>query len=46
LIREPVRATVKDGRVTEISGGADAKKLSDAMASMNDPLVYNVAELA
>jgi len=45
LVKEPVRATVKDGRVTEISGGADARRLSDVLAEMGDPLVYNVAEL-
>ena len=36
---------VKDGIVTEISGGADARKLADALAALEDPMVYNVAEL-
>lgn len=43
--QEPVRAVVKDGMVTEISGGADARKLADALAALDDPMVYNVAEL-
>ena len=45
LVNEPVRALVKDGMVTEISGGIEAKKLSDLLAAKGDPMVYNVAEL-
>lgn len=45
LIKEPVRAVVKDGMVTDISGGAEARKLTDALAALGDPTVYNVAEL-
>lgn len=43
--KESVRAVVKDGMVTEISGGADARKLADALAALDDPMVYSVAEL-
>jgi len=45
LLKEPVRATIKNGVMTEISGGAEAKKVRDSLAAMNDPLVYNVVEL-
>lgn len=45
LIKEPIHLTIKDGMVTEIKGGLEAKRLSDSMAEMGDPLIYNVAEL-
>ena len=45
VVKEPVRAVVNDGMVTEISGGAEARKLSDLLAATGDPKVYNVAEL-
>jgi 2,5-dihydroxypyridine 5,6-dioxygenase len=45
LIREPIRVLIKDGMATEISGGAEAKKLANALAALGDPMVYNVAEL-
>ncbi len=43
--KEPIRVVVKDGMVTDISGGDQAKKLADALAALRDPKVYNVAEL-
>ena len=45
ILKEPVRATVRDGYVTEIEGGAQAEVLRDNLAAQRDPLVYNVAEL-
>ena len=45
LIKDPVRVNVKDGIVTEISGGIEAKKITDLLAAMGDPMVYNVVEL-
>lgn len=45
LVNQPVRARVKDGMVTEITGGVEAQKLNDLLAATKDPLVYNVAEL-
>jgi len=45
LIREPVRATVKDGVITTITGGVEAEKTNDLLTAMDDPLVYNVVEL-
>jgi leucyl aminopeptidase (aminopeptidase T) len=44
IVREPIRALIKDGMVTEISGGADAKKLAGLLLALGDPMVYNVAE--
>lgn len=37
--------TIKNGMVTEIGGGTEARKLSDLLTEMGDPMVYNVAEL-
>lgn len=45
LLREPIRAVVKDGMVTEIAGGAEAGRVANLLESLNDPMVYNVAEL-
>lgn len=45
LISEAIRATVKDGIVTEITGGAQARKVADLLTEMCDPMAYNVAEL-
>jgi leucyl aminopeptidase (aminopeptidase T) len=45
LLREPVRAIVEDGLITQISGGAQARVLSQDLAEQQDANVYNVAEL-
>lgn len=45
LLEEPIICEVKDGFITEIKGGEQAKMLSDNLESMNDPNVYNIAEL-
>lgn len=45
LVKEPIRAVVKDGMVTDISGGIEATKLVEGLAALCDPKVYNVAEL-
>lgn len=45
LLDEPIVCEVKDGFITEITGGKQAKMLADNLASMNDPNVYNIAEL-
>lgn len=45
LLDEPIICEVKDGFITEIKGGKQAKMLSDNLESMNDPNVYNIAEL-
>jgi leucyl aminopeptidase (aminopeptidase T) len=45
LVREPIRALIKDGIVKEISGGPEARKLIELLEALDDPMVYNVAEL-
>lgn len=45
ILDKPVTATVKDGMITAIKGGKEAKILSDDLASKNDPNVYNIAEI-
>ncbi|NLY19804.1 MAG: aminopeptidase [Tissierellia bacterium] len=45
LLSEQIELEVKDGFITEISGGSQAKRLEENLASMNDPNVYNIAEL-
>jgi leucyl aminopeptidase (aminopeptidase T) len=44
LIKEWVRGTIKNGKLGEISGGSEAKKLTNILAAFNDPNVYNVVE--
>lgn len=46
LIQEPVRATVRDGMITEIRGGREARNLARLLASTGDPMVYNLSEFA
>ena len=43
--KEPVYVTAKDGKVTGIKGGEEARRLADGLAALKDPMVYNVAEL-
>ena len=45
ILDKPVTVTVKDGMITAIDGGKEAKILSDDLASKNDPNVYNIAEI-
>lgn len=45
LLHEPVSCLVKDGMITAIEGGAQAETLRKDLASHEDPLVYNIAEL-
>jgi leucyl aminopeptidase (aminopeptidase T) len=45
ILFEPVQATVKEGMITDIKGGHQAKILADDLKRRNDPNVYNVAEL-
>ncbi|MEW6048736.1 MAG: leucyl aminopeptidase [Bacillota bacterium] len=45
LIRDPIRVVVKQGRVTEISGGEQARVFRELLESQRDPEVYNIAEL-
>ncbi|MBW3634232.1 MAG: leucyl aminopeptidase [Chloroflexi bacterium] len=45
VLREPVRFTVVDGQITSVAGGAAADVIRAAWAELDDPNVYNVAEL-
>lgn len=45
LLDEPIRCEVKDGFITEITGGKQAAMLREDLASKNDPGVYNIAEI-
>ncbi|NLL61237.1 MAG: leucyl aminopeptidase [Candidatus Atribacteria bacterium] len=45
VLQEPVSAEVINGMIVSISGGEQAKMLEKNLQSMNDPLVYNIAEL-
>lgn len=45
LLSEPVTLTVVDGRVTSIKGGKAADTVRAAWEAMQDPNVYNLAEL-
>ncbi len=45
LLDEPIICEVVDGFITEIKGGRQADMLSENLAGMNDPNVYNIAEL-
>ena len=44
VLEEPVTLMVKDGFITEITGGQSSAALADNLASKNDPNVYNIAE--
>ncbi|QOR36838.1 aminopeptidase [Clostridium sp. 'deep sea'] len=45
VLKENVVVKVENGMITAITGGEEAKILSKNLASKNDPLVYNIAEL-
>jgi leucyl aminopeptidase (aminopeptidase T) len=46
LLTEPIRMDVADGKVTQITGGYQARRIEDMMARQNDPNVYNIAQLS
>lgn len=45
LIDEPITCAVKDGYITEITGGREADILRKMLADFHDTSVYNIAEL-
>lgn len=45
-VSEPVIMTVREGRVVDIQGGREARRLAQMLASANDPNVYVIAQLA
>ncbi len=46
VLSEPITFKVKDGFIYEITGGVQAKAISDLMAAQNDKYVYNIAQFA
>jgi 2,5-dihydroxypyridine 5,6-dioxygenase len=44
-VSEPVRLTVRDGRVTEIEGGADALLIREYLAMFDDERGYHVSHI-
>lgn len=44
-VDEPIRLSVRDGRVSRIEGGEAASRLAATLDSVGDPRAYNVAEL-
>jgi 2,5-dihydroxypyridine 5,6-dioxygenase len=46
VLKEPVYMTVKEGKVVDIKGRAQAETISGMMAAQDDPNVYNIAQLA
>lgn len=45
ILDEPAEVDIKDGFIKSIKGGKQAKQLDDDLERLNDPLVYNIAEL-
>ena len=45
LLKETVEVTVKDGFARQITGGQEAGKFKEFLASLHDPNIYNIAEL-
>lgn len=45
VLNEPVQFSVHDGFITSVEGGEVADRIRAAWEAMNDPNVYNVAEL-
>jgi len=45
LVSSPIKTSVKDGMITLIEGGEDARKLQAILKETADPNSYNVAEL-
>lgn len=46
VLQQPITMRVENGRVVEISGGAQAQKLARLMAAQRDSNVYNIAQLS
>ncbi|NSW75209.1 MAG: aminopeptidase [Candidatus Atribacteria bacterium] len=45
LLSEPIRLTIRRGRVVEIQGGKEAQALSNFLENLGDPNAYVVGEL-
>lgn len=45
VVTKPISITVREGKVVEIDGGIQAEKLHCILGNMEDPNMYNIAEL-
>ena len=45
VITDSIRITVREGKITEIEGGGQAKVLRQVLSDFDDPWIYNIAEL-
>ena len=45
VLREPIKLTVKEGKIVKVEGGAEAKFVEKWLASFNDPNMYNMAHV-
>jgi 2,5-dihydroxypyridine 5,6-dioxygenase len=45
VITDPIRLAVREGKITEIEGGGQAKVLRQVLSDFDDPWIYNIAEL-
>jgi leucyl aminopeptidase (aminopeptidase T) len=46
LVNEPVKLTVKNGYIKNITGGNEARELQDWIESFDDPEMYRIAHLS
>ena len=46
VVETPVIYKVKDGMIYEITGGKEAARLDSMSKALNDPAVYNIAQIA
>ncbi len=45
ILTEPIRLTVERGRIKDIRGGAQARKMGDWLRKLGDPNMYNLAHI-
>lgn len=45
LITEPIKLTIKDGKITQITGGKQAEIFARLLESFNDPNAYVIGEI-
>lgn len=45
VITEPITLIIEEGLITRINGGGQATILRNVLEEMNDPAIYNIAEL-
>ncbi len=45
ILREPIRLTVKEGKIIDVTGGEEAGFVKEWLVSLNDPGMYNLAHV-